>query len=139
MMARRSMASWSLRRRVIATLAAATVASSAAPAAAVDGVTQINQARALAGGVTPGDGAGFPVTISASGGYRLTSDLTVPDENASAVSITADSVTLDLNGFSIAGSGVRWKTTTGSGGSTIERSGAIPGRVTARCSTGPAR
>jgi hypothetical protein len=99
------MASWSLRRGVIATLAAAGVAISAAPAAAVDGVTQINQAKALAGGVTPGDGAGFPVTISASGSYRLTSDLTVPDENTNAISITADSVTLDLNGFSIAGPG----------------------------------
>lgn len=31
---------------------------------AVDGVIDINQARALAGGVTPGDTAGFPVTIS---------------------------------------------------------------------------
>jgi hypothetical protein len=50
------------------------------PGAAVDGVIEINQSRALAGGVTPGDAPGFPVTISARGSYRLTGnlDLTAP-------------------------------------------------------------
>jgi hypothetical protein len=41
-----------------------------ASAAAVDGVIEINQAKALAGGVTPGDTAGFPVALSAPGSYR---------------------------------------------------------------------
>ena len=47
-----------------------------APALAVDGVIEINQARALAGGVTSGDTPGFPVIIDTAGSYTLTSDLT---------------------------------------------------------------
>ena len=70
---------------------------------AVDGVVLIDQNRALAGNVTPGDAAGFPVTISVSGSYRLSGNLTVPDINTSAILVTADNVTIDLNGFSIIG------------------------------------
>ena len=73
------------------------------PAHAGDGVIEINQAKAEAGGVTPGDTEGFPVTISESGSYRLTGNLTVPDENTTGIEITADDVTLDLNGFAIEG------------------------------------
>jgi parallel beta-helix repeat protein len=70
---------------------------------AVDGVVLIDQNRALAGNVTPGDAPGFPVTISLSGSYRLSGNLTVPDANTTAILITADNVTIDLNGFSILG------------------------------------
>jgi hypothetical protein len=79
---------------------------------AVDGVIEINQARALAGGVTPGDTAGFPVTISQPGSYRLTGNLDVRPpanpgeahpENVTAILITSSNVTIDLNGFSILG------------------------------------
>ena len=49
----------------------------ATPALAVDGVIEINQARAMAGGITAGDNPGFPVNLTESGSYRLTSDLTV--------------------------------------------------------------
>lgn len=63
-------------------------------------ITQINQAHALAGNVTPGDPAGFPVVISLPGSYQLTSNLDVP-AGKSAVEITASHVTLDLNGFLI--------------------------------------
>jgi hypothetical protein len=73
------------------------------PGHAVDGVTEIDQAIALSGGVTPGDTAGFPVTIDQAGSYRLTGNLTVPNENTTAVTITVEGVTLDLNGFSIIG------------------------------------
>jgi hypothetical protein len=59
-----------------------------APARAVDGVIEINQAAVVASG-------GFPFTISAAGSYRLTSNLT------GGISITDDDVTLDLNGFAI--------------------------------------
>jgi hypothetical protein len=77
----------------------------ASPTYAVDGVIEINQARALAGGVTATDTAGYPITIDASGSYRLTGDLVVPDENTTAVRVesSADDVALDLNGFSIFG------------------------------------
>src|SRR5947199_6672479 len=70
---------------------------------AVDGVVLIDQNRALAGGVTPGDAPGFPVTISLAGSYRLSGNLTVPNANTTAISITSDNVTIDLNGFSIIG------------------------------------
>lgn len=83
--------------------AAAIVVALAAPAHAVDGVIEINQARALAGGVTAGDEPGFPVTISQPGSYRLTGSLTVPDANTTAIVITESFVTVDLNGFSIVG------------------------------------
>ncbi len=71
---------------------------------AVDGVIEINQVRAQAGAVTPGDTPGFPVTISRSGSYRLTGNLNVNQQNA--IVITADNVSVDLNGFSIIGTTV---------------------------------
>lgn len=82
-----------------------------AGAFATDGVIEINQARALAGGVTPGDTPGFPVTLDQSGSYRLTSnlDLTVlapgVAENTTAIQILGlfTVATIDLNGFAIVG------------------------------------
>ena len=80
-------------------------AALAGPIYAVDGVVLINQSAALAGNVTPGDTPGFPVTISVSGSYRLSSNLIVSDPNANTdgIDISADNVTIDLNGFSIFG------------------------------------
>ena len=88
----------------------------ATPATASDGVIEINQVRARAGGVTPGDTPLFPVTISLPGSYRLTSNLDVTDasarpggtlaENTTAILVTADNVTIDLNGFTIKGPAV---------------------------------
>jgi hypothetical protein len=72
-------------------------------AAAGPGQIEINQARALAGGVGPGDTPGFPVTLSVAGTFALTSDLSVPDENTTAIEVTAPGVTLELAGFSIFG------------------------------------
>ena len=72
-------------------------------ALAVDGQIAITQARAMAGGVTPGDAPGFPVSINLPGSYVLSSGLTVPDANTSAIVINADHVTVDLNGFAILG------------------------------------
>ena len=70
---------------------------------AVDGIVLIDQNRALAGNVTLGDAPGFPVTISLTGSYRLSGNLTVPNANTTGIMITADNVTIDLNGFSIIG------------------------------------
>jgi hypothetical protein len=70
---------------------------------AVDGVVLIDQNRAMAGNITPGDGPGFPITISQPGSYRLAGNLTVPDAMTTGIEITASSVTLDLNGFGITG------------------------------------
>jgi hypothetical protein len=64
----------------------------------------ISQARALNGGVTPGDAPGFPITLSLSGTYKLTSNLVVPNAcGRHAIVMTARWVTLDLNGFFIIG------------------------------------
>lgn len=76
----------------------------AGPVSAADGQTVINQSKALAGKVTPGDAPGFPVTISRSGSYVLSSNLTVPGGNF-GIQIAVDDVTIDLNGFRIKGSG----------------------------------
>lgn len=92
------------------------LASFPIPSLAVDGVIEINQTKALAGGVTPTDTAGFPVTLDASGSYVLTSDLDLSvaptPENATGIQLNASNITLDLNGFSILG-------TTSCTGSTI--------------------
>jgi hypothetical protein len=84
-------------------LGALAVAILSSTAYGVDGVVLINQNTALAGNVTPGDAPGFPVTISQAGSYRLSGNLTVPDANTTAIQVTADNVTIDLNGFSIIG------------------------------------
>jgi parallel beta-helix repeat protein len=68
-------------------------------------VTKITQIKANNGNVTSGDAPGFPVTISRSGRYLLTTNLTVPNANTTAIEITVDNVTLDLNGFTISNSG----------------------------------
>jgi hypothetical protein len=43
------------------------------------------------------------VTITVSGSYKLSGNLTVPDPDTTAIQINADDVTLDLNGFAIVG------------------------------------
>lgn len=73
------------------------------PALAVDGVVEINQASALVGGLTAGDTIGFPVSITASGAYRLTGNLTVAGSDTAAIEVSASNVSIDLNGFSIQG------------------------------------
>jgi hypothetical protein len=90
-----------VRRELVLLLAA--LALLAPPARAGEGVVLITQADALAGGVTPSDTAGFPVTLDTSGSYRLAGDLTVASTSADGIEITADEVTLDLGGFAIQG------------------------------------
>ncbi len=73
--------------------------------AAGQGRIEINQARAVAGGVTPGDEPGFPVSITLPGSYVLTSDLNLSaapsPQFTSAIVFGSSFVTLDLNGFAI--------------------------------------
>ena len=61
----------------------------ASGAFAADGITLINQAAALAGSVTSGDSAGFPVTLSEGGSFRLVGNLTVANENTTAMPMQA--------------------------------------------------
>lgn len=72
---------------------------------AVDGVIEINQARATKGGITPGDTPGFPITISIGAlsepmSFRLTGPLVISTTD-NAIEILSPHVTLDLNGFMI--------------------------------------
>jgi parallel beta-helix repeat protein len=69
---------------------------------AVDGVIEINAARAAVGGVTAADTPGYPVTVDAAGSYRLTGNLATGSKNLTAILITANDVRVDLNGFTIA-------------------------------------
>ena len=92
--------------RLVATLAFVNcLALPAAWAATVtaDGVVLISHADALAGNVTPGDTAGYPITINRSGTYRLKSNL-APTAGKSGFFVQANEVTLDLNGFAMTGS-----------------------------------
>ena len=74
-----------------------------APAAlATDGVVLINQNTSVNG--LPGcPHAGFPIIICQAGSYRLSGHLSVPDAGTNSIDITADNVTLDLNGFTLSG------------------------------------
>lgn len=71
-------------------------------ARAVDGVIEINADCALFGCFS-GDSAGYPVTITFPGSFRLTSDLTTGSVNTTFIQVSSDSVSIDLNGFSLAG------------------------------------
>jgi hypothetical protein len=86
-------------------LALLLLAGATGRAHAVDGVVEINQTCATSGGCYAGDPQGYPVSISAQGSYRLTSNLVIPGgtgaANTDGILITASDVTLDLNGFSI--------------------------------------
>ena len=87
-------------------LAAAGLLLLSAEALAADGVLEINQTCATSTGCFPGDAGGFPVEITASGSYRLTSDLSVTDPSVDGIRLMnalAGRSTIDLNGFSIVG------------------------------------
>jgi hypothetical protein len=91
---------WTMRLRAWSLVLFGIVAMLAwgAPADAVDGTIEINQAKVMASG-------GFPYAISAANtSYRLTGSLTVP-ASTNGVNVTAANVGIDLNGFSISGPG----------------------------------
>jgi hypothetical protein len=77
-------------------LVMAIIAAAAPGAGAADGVVPIDQSKVLAAG-------GFPYKISAGGSYRLTGNLTVSGAVDGIDVVTPDPVTIDLNGFTIAG------------------------------------
>jgi hypothetical protein len=94
-----------------ATLVAILAASwlPASPSPTIAAVFEIDQLCALSGGCFPGDSAGFPVTITQPGTYRLTSNLDVrgaitpEDVTAIEIAYTAEATALDLNGFAVIG------------------------------------
>lgn len=64
---------------------------------------EINQDCAVNTGCLTGDTAGFPVTISTPGSYRLGENLTSTNQNTTFIEISTSGVTLDLNGFGLFG------------------------------------
>src|SRR6476646_7544452 len=93
-------------RRALACGILALIVSQVRPAKAVDGVIEINQARADKGGITPGDAPGLPITISTGTfstepmTFRLTGPL-VNSTTSDVIQILSPHVTVDLNGFMI--------------------------------------
>jgi hypothetical protein len=85
---------------IISTLLAFAVVSPVQAA----GEIVITQAKALAGGVTPGDAPGYPVTLSQPGAYVLESNLTVTP-GTYGLFVTANNVDIDMNGFTLSGNG----------------------------------
>ncbi len=87
--------------------ASALLFAAALPALASNGVIEINQAKALAGDVTPGDTPGFPVTLSGNGSFILTSDLNLTvaavPQDTYGIEVVGESISIDLNGFTIYG------------------------------------
>jgi hypothetical protein len=88
------------RLKTIMPIVAASALLFAVPAAGVDGEILINQAKANAGGVTPGDASGFPVTLSRPGRYKLSGNLGVPAGEV-GIEVTARDVTINFNGFTM--------------------------------------
>lgn len=87
--------------RKTCTLALIAAALTAAGGAAHAQAT-IDHNKALAGNITPGDTAGYPIMLSRPGHYKLMGNLTVP-AGFNGIEIQAPDVTLDLNGFTVAG------------------------------------
>jgi len=111
----------------------------AAGAASAGDRIEINHARALAGGISPSDTLGYPVTLSG-GSYVLTSNLSVTDEAVDGI-VVSGPVSLDLNGFTIAGpvtctgSGAGLDCGSGSGGVGIDADNGAYGGVIVRNGT----
>jgi hypothetical protein len=74
-------------------------------ALAVDGTVLINQSTALTG-LGGCDTPGFPITICQPGSYKHSGNLTVASETIDGIRVTADNVTVDLNGFTVKGARV---------------------------------
>lgn len=64
----------------------------------------ITHAKALAGNITPGDTAGYPITISQPGAYILGSNLAVTG-GKHGIQVNSHNVDIDMKGFLLTGSG----------------------------------
>jgi len=68
---------------------------------AADAQVVITQAKALQGGVTPGDAAGFPIILSRPGSYRFGTNIQ-PPASTIGIELKSPDITIDLNGFRLA-------------------------------------
>jgi len=62
------------------------------PAVAMETEIKIDQDKAIAGGVTPGDAPGFPITLTQPGRYVLTSNL-YPPADTDGIEIKSHDIT----------------------------------------------
>jgi hypothetical protein len=92
--------------RTISALRTLTLVATAllATAGAAQAQQTFDHNKALAGGISPGDTPGYPITLSRPGHYKLMGNLSVP-AGVNGIAITASGVHLDLNGFSVSGPG----------------------------------
>jgi hypothetical protein len=107
----------SSRRRLAAFSFTSTLANTA-------GEILITHAKAQASNVTPGDAPGYPVTISIPGAFQLDSNLFV-SSNKIGIQVTSKNVTIDLNGYTLQGSGVAWYGIAGGVNNVTIRNGTI--------------
>jgi hypothetical protein len=84
----------------------------------------ITQAKAVSGGITPGDDPGFPITLSQPGSYIFGSDV-LPTSGVNGIEVTAPYVTIDLNGFLLHGGGAANTGITTTGNALTIKSGII--------------
>ena len=95
-----------LRTWALVGVGAGWISGAAAPALAAEGILEINQTCASLSGCFPGDFGGFPVTVLQPGSYRLTSDVVSSFAGAPVIRVDVEAVTIDLNGFTVAGPGI---------------------------------
>lgn len=91
-----------IRRTCVSAASAAALLLLAAPALADRGARELS-AECVAFGCVPGDSGGYPITLTESGSYILTSNLSTSDPNRTLISVAADNVQIDLNGFALIG------------------------------------
>ena len=77
------------------------VVGAAQSLSAMESEVTLNQNKAISGNITPGDGPGFPITITRPGRYVLTSNLY--SLGKAGIEIQAYDVTIDFNGFILHG------------------------------------
>lgn len=112
----------------IAALLVMTLAITTIPALGEDGVIEINQAKINA--------SGNPIFgITSPGSYKLTGNITATSPVTEAISVGAPQVTLDLNGFTISGSGILGTNIRVQAGSTqfVVKNGTIVGNSSGDC------
>jgi hypothetical protein len=81
---------------------AATSVEGLADSALSAGPKSITQSGAVVGGISSGDGPGFPILITDPGSYRLDSDL-YPAGAPYGIFVQSPNVTIDFNGFRLYG------------------------------------
>jgi hypothetical protein len=113
-----------MRSRLSRAAALGTAVGLSLAAEAFAGPVVLTQAKAIQGGITPGDDPGFPITLSQPGSYILESNLR-PGSGLNGIDVTAPYVTIDLNGFLLHGGGAAGTGITTAGNALTVKGGII--------------